>query len=475
MKPPFNDVAIDALRSQPDVLIAFIQKQARHIEQILALNSALLNENTSLRLQVHALNERVRQLEEQNHPPAAPFGRKCDKPSTGAHGKPGRKPGHAPAWKQPPAHIDEHIEAPLEPRCPHCSSALQAIQPLVQHIEELVPAQKHVTCLRTHQGWCPKCEQVMASTHPRQVSFAGGAAGTHLGAHALATACWLKHGLGLSFAKTSEALRQMGGITISPGGLAQLFQRVAGKVKNDYEALREQLLQSPGVHADETSWYVGKRGSSLWVFCNSSASYYEVVENKNREKFNTVIPSDWPGVVVSDCLGVYDNATPHQQKCYAHHLKAIKRAVEAGGLMEQGSYLWRWKQLLRQAMKLAKGWWKRAPPQREQHLRALKLAAEALLESPLVDKPQEEAVRIRLSKQKDHLFVFLEKPGVEATNNLAERQLRPAVIARKISCGQRTWKGAGAWQVLTSLSASARQTASSFIELVKSRCPVAAC
>jgi hypothetical protein len=314
----------------------------------------------------------------------------------------------------------------------------------------------------------------MASTHPRQVSFAGGAAGTHLGARALATACWLKHSLGLSLAKTSEALRQMSGITISPGGLAQLFQRVAGKVKNDYEALREQLRQSPSVHADETSWYVGKPGSSLWVLCTPRATYYEVVENKNREKCNTVIPSDWPGVLVSDCLSVYDNATPHQQKCYAHHLKAIKRAEEAGGSKEEGSYLWQWRQVLRKAMKLAKGWWKRAPPQRQEHLRALKLAADALLETSLVDKPQEEAVRLRLGKQKDHLFEFLEKPGVEATNNLAERQLRPAVIARKISCGQRTWKGAEAWQVLSSLSASARQTDSSFIELVQSRCPIAA-
>jgi hypothetical protein len=314
----------------------------------------------------------------------------------------------------------------------------------------------------------------MSSTHPRQVSFAGGAAGTHLGARALAAACWLKHGLGLSFAKTSEALRQMGGIAASPGALAQIFQRSARKLENDYEALREKLLQSPSVHADETGWYVGKRGKSLWVFCNAQGSYYQVVESKNREKLNEVIPPDWPGVLVSDCLSVYDGATPNQQKCYAHHLKAIKQAVEAGGLMEKDSFLWRCRHLLRTAMTQARGWQKRSPPQKREQLRALKHAAEVLLGKPIVDRPQEEAVRARLHKQKDHLFVFLERPGVEATNNLAERQLRPAVIARKISCGQRTWKGASSWQVLSSLAASAKQTAGSFMDLVQLRSRVAA-
>ncbi|WP_160164440.1 transposase [Pedosphaera parvula] len=43
---------------------------------------------------------------------------------------------------------------------------------------------------------------------------------------------------------------------------------------------------------------------------------------------------------------------------------------------------------------------------------------------------------------------------VEATNNLAERQLWPAVIARKVSCGNKTPKGAHSWEILTSLAAT---------------------
>jgi hypothetical protein len=442
-----------------------IVEQARLIADLRAKNASLL-------AQLASRTARVRELEARNHPPAAPFGRK--RPDDGApRGRPGRKPGHCPGWKKPPAHVDEHSAVPLAPNCPDCSCPLQGIAPLDQHIEDIIPARKHLTHLRTHQGYCPKCEQLVASTHPRQVSFAGGAAGTHLGARALAVACMLKHQMGLSLAKTCETLRELCGINITPGGLAQLFQRVAGTLGEDYAATRQRLLQSPSVHTDETSWYVGKPGPSLCVFSTPKDTYYRVVESKSRDTFHETIRPDWPGVLVSDCLGVHDNATPNQQKCTAHHPKAIKQAHEQGGLMEEGSFLWRSRHLLRHAMAQAEDWEKRAPPEREQTLKALKQAAQALLENPLVDKPQEEAVRVRLRKQQDHLFTFLEKPGVEATNNLAERQLRPAVIARKISCGQRSWEGARAWEVIMTLTASAKQKGESFVEQVMARCSFA--
>ena len=61
---------------------------------------------------------------------------------------------------------------------------------------------------------------------------------------------------------------------------------------------------------------------------------------------------------------------------------------------------------------------------------------------PARDDPAEKSVRKRLAKQIDHLFTFLDFDGVDAANNLAERQLRPAVIARKLSCGNKTASGA---------------------------------
>jgi transposase len=94
-----------------------------------------------------------------------------------------------------------------------------------------------------------------------------------------------------------------------------------------------------------------------------------------------------------------------------------------------------------------------------------------LLETPR-SQPQEESVRNRLYKQRDHLFTFLDHEGVDATNNLAERQLRPAVISRKISCGNKTAKGARTWQILASIAATCAQQAQSFIATLARAAPL---
>jgi len=57
----------------------------------------------------------------------------------------------------------------------------------------------------------------------------------------------------------------------------------------------------------------------------------------------------------------------------------------------------------------------------------------------------------RLLKHLSELFVFVSDPAVPATNNLAERSLRPAVIARKISGGTRSPKGSATRMGLMSL------------------------
>jgi transposase len=41
--------------------------------------------------------------------------------------------------------------------------------------------------------------------------------------------------------------------------------------------------------------------------------------------------------------------------------------------------------------------------------------------------------------------------------------LRPAVIARKLSCGNKTERGAGTWEILASLVATRRQRSKGFV------------
>jgi hypothetical protein len=74
-----------------------------------------------------------------------------------------------------------------------------------------------------------------------------------------------------------------------------------------------------------------------------------------------------------------------------------------------------------------------------------------------------EKVRERIRKRRQWLFTFLDHEAVEGTNNRAERALRPAVIARKLSCGNKTERGARTWEILASLAATCTQRGQDFV------------
>jgi transposase len=176
------------------------------------------------------------------------------------------------------------------------------------------------------------------------------------------------------------------------------------------------------------------------------------------------------GSTVSDCLAIYDDTTALQQKCYAHHHKAIRQAKDLHPQQGEG-FLCEVAAMLRAAVAIQEQKAELSPQTFRDLRQALQDKAVQLLDLAR-SEPNEEAVRKRLYKQRHHLFTFLDHDGVDATNNLAERQLRPAVIARKISCGNKTPKGARTWQILTSLAATCTQRATSFIAALARAAPL---
>lgn len=438
------------------------------LEHILRLTLEIVHLKGQLeqaQAQIRKQDEQIEQLQRQAHRQAAPF-RRPEAERNSHPGRPGRKPGHAGFYRPKPDHIDERIHVKLE-ACPHCQGPVSDQQILTQYIEEIPVVRPHVTELITEEGWCEHCQRSVCSSHPLQTSRAGGAAAVQLGPRALALACDLNKAKGLSLRTTLAVLRDHFGLKLSAGGLALLLQRAARKLQPDYQQMAVGLRQSAVVHADETSWWVGGPGWWLWVFTTPELTVYVVVQSRAAAVALQVIGPDFAGVLVSDCLAIYDDLNRLQQKCYSHHLKAVSEACQTHPQHGEG-YLLEVRALLRTAIWL-KALQAQAEPERfEVCRRNLHLRAQALLDSPRA-QPQEEKVRMRLWKQRDHLFTFLERAEVPATNNLAERQLRPAVIARKISCGNKTPKGAQAWQVLVSLAATCRQNGQSFIQRVAER------
>src|SRR5262245_39372062 len=390
------------------------------------------------------LEGRLEELERRALRGAAPFARPGDKRSPSPK-RPGRKGGHEGQYRVRPseAEVDRLIEVPLG-RCPYCGAELPPARDQVveQTIIEAPPVHPEVIRLVTHRNMCCGCGRHVASSHPLQVSTAAGAAGTHLGPRALAIAAVLSNGFGLTMRKSCALLREVVGIGLSPGGLSQALARMGRRLAPDYDALLQRLKAEPALHTDETSWWVGGSGASLWVLTNRAGTCYHIAASRSRAEAEGLM-GDYEGVLISDCLNIYDDLTPSQHKCYAHHLKEIGTALErppAGGSL----YLQDLRGLLKAAMALKEAMAELPVGEIARMRGALEASASRLLATPRTwanagdAAPLEEKLRMRLLKQRDHLFTFLDHDAVEATNNLAERQLRPAVISRKLSCGNKT-------------------------------------
>ena len=454
-----NRVELDSL--DKTALIDLVLRQSERIAQ--------------LEERVAEQERRFAELERRAVRGAAPFARPESKRSPSPK-RPGRKGGHEGLFRvrPPDEEVDCRIEILLE-RCPHCGDrlAVEKDQAIEQTIIELPPLRPQIIRPVTHRNVCCGCGREVSSSHPLQVSTATGAAGTHLGPRALAVAADLNKGLGLTMRKTCTVLRDVAGLKLSAGGLAQALARIAGRLKSEDDALLKALKAEPVLHADETSWWVGHPGFSLWVLTNQAGTCYRVVPSRSRAQAEALL-ADYQGVLVSDCLNIYDDLTPHQHKCYAHHLKAISKALE-DPKARASHYLADWRALLQGAMALKAVMTALPAAQVSLARQALETSADRLLGLPrtVIDGGEaaalEEKVRERLLKQRDHLFTFLDHPAVDATNNLAERQLRPAVISRKLSCGNKTEHGARTWEIVTSLAATCRQTGASFIEFLVPR------
>jgi transposase len=420
----------------------------------------------ALRAEVQALRDEVRRAKRQ----AVPFGRDAPKSDPKP---PGRKPGHEPACRAtpPPSAVTETIRVPLD-HCPDCGGPVERIQdnrPIFQ--TDLPPITPIVRRLDTQRGWCPACRKMVRSRHSEQTSTATGAAGSQIGPRAVALAADLKHRLGVSFRKVADFLRHHAGIRVTPGALAQACQRLARRAEPVYTGLKVAIRASPAVHADETGWRIGTASAWLWDFVTPQMTLYVIRHSRGHEVVEEVLGEAFPGTLVSDGLPTYDAARASgKQQCLAHLLKRCRQieAVKTRGAVRFPRAV---AGLLRGAMDLGRRRAQMHPHGFAVARGRIEAGLDRLLRYHLSD-PDNERFAAHLFKHRKYLFTFLDEEAVEPTNNLAERQLRPAVIARKLSAGNRTERGASTHAVLASLAATCRQQGQRFTDLAVSLlCP----
>ncbi len=442
-----------------DRLDTIIKELRAEIKRLNKRIAQLEDENRQLRQENRQLRDELDKAQRQMARQAGPFRREEQKKIPPDEQKrPGRKPGHRGSCRKEPDHIDETIELPLD-NCPKCSGPVTNIERIEQIIEEIPPVRPRVYKVITYRGRCRCCGEV-GTYHPLQTSHGRGAAHVQLGPRALALGACLNKVHGLSMRKTCKVLHDLCGLRITAGGLSQALCRIAGRVEWMYEKLIADIRGSPAVFADETSWWVGGPKWWLWVFTTAESTVYHVDHCRGSVVVEQMLGDDFDGMLVSDCLSSYDPPNYDKHKCIAHHLRAISKAMKYPHTQDY-MYLLSWRRFFHGVIALYRLREVIGNKDFEHKRRVMEDWQDRLL-NELVSQPGDVAVRNRLLKQRQHLLGCLYNPAAEPTNNRAERALRPAVIARKISCGNKTERGRDCWQILASIGATCRQRMTDF-------------
>lgn len=433
---------------------ADLTKLSREELTALVLKLAALVERQAVEIQ--ALRAEIEVLKRANKRPAAPFSKGSRKK---APQKPGRKPGQG-AFKTREAPAPETpIDVPVaETECPRCGGELEDAgveEVSITDLPEVV--RPRVRQFRVRKRRCRRCGAVVRGRHPEIACHQRGATAHRLGPRLMAAAHWLHYGLGVTVRKLPTLLETLTGVRVTQGAITRdALKRAAAAIGSHYQELCDSIRTSPWVHTDDTGWRQGGEPAWLMVFVTDTATVYQTRERHRNEEVRERIPADYAGVMITDRGKSYD-ATElsgiKQQKCISHVLRSLSEVREAksGKARWFPSYLM---ELLRQALAL---WheWNAGPPVRDFAMRV------GRVKQRITDHLRPRALRDRDNRRlrdelgRHHasgsLLRFLDEPGIAPTNNLAERELRPAVIGRKVSQCTKTSGGSRAFEAWTSV------------------------
>jgi hypothetical protein len=360
-------------------------------------------------------------------------------------GKPGRKAGqgvfnHRPAPE--PTSVSETIEVPLASTlCVDCGTVLQ-VKVEEATITDLPQAPKPlVKRFLREVGVCLGCGKTVRTTHPELDPSQRGATAHRVGAGVQALGATLHYHCRLPLRKMPGVIALVCGISLTQDVLSQAAMKHAhgGAVKTVYENLRKELPARFVIHTNDTNWHQVSKAAYLMGFFAHDLAVYQVRRRHRNEEVLEAIGENYGGVLVCD-RGTYYNAEEFvgvdQQKCLAHLLRNLAEVEEtktgrAGKFSSElqlpllgGMKLWN----LRRDNQIGPGDYQEQACESKDELK------HQLRPRRLSDLDNQFLLdEIGHQSPLGNLTHLMEDPLVESTNNLAERLLRLAVIAHKVS------------------------------------------
>lgn len=399
-----------------------------------------------VRVRVQELEAKVEELtallrqnsSNPSRPPSSdpPWSKPKRKPPEAASGRrPDGQPGHAAHVREPvPADQVDDTRDVYPDRCAICKAELPPDLPAEDGYEhqvtELAAAQARVTAYRLWRKRCPHCGGHTRAKRPAGVPE--GAFGPRLKAVISALTARYR----VSRREVVEAARDLFGVELSVGAVQAICEEVSETVAPTVALIKAEVEASPAANADETGWRQKGKMHWLWTAATSDSAFFVLAPDRGHPALARLLSESFDGILMSDRWVAYKQfPDERRQFCHGHLRQDFQAAIDRGG--------------------------------QETWSDSLLLATE----SP--DRKL-NALGADLWNHWDALWTFVHVDGVEPTNNLAERTLRPAVLWRKSSFGTQSDAGSLFVSRMLTVTQTARRRGVRLLDWLHKACSASA-
>lgn len=466
------------LQSDPALLLKYILALQEE-NRLLREENKLLKEEYRLLKEEHrllkeenaALKRRISDLEEKlntnsrnssKSPSQDPYRKRKGKKKPSGK-KQGAQPGHKGCTRDmvSPEKVSGFRE--IHPQeCPHCGGIEFSNDPVrteVRQITELPDIQPQIIQFNIHTERCSCCGHSVKADIPKEAESA-------FGPRLKGFISLLSGDLGLTKRKVVSLTGYLN-IKVSVGSVCSIHHLVGEILEKPYGEIKQHTLEQTALHADETSWYHKGKRQWLWIVTGSQSAFFKIDPSRSAQVFQDLI-GEYQAPLTTDRYAAYSSYDGPRQNCWSHLDRDFAKIADRGNA--DGFIGNNLKKEADQVFSTWRHFQEDLITRRELQtyletfvmpsVQALFLTA-CLWQSC---NPKTQRTCKRLLSHFDHLWTYLYYEGVEPTNNLAERDIRPSVIQRKLSYGTQSDAGVAFTERMLSVSVTFKKQAKNLFE-----------
>lgn len=361
--------------------------------------------------------------------------------------------GHLGWFRRKPKKIDK-IEAVTLRRCPICGGDnLTECKEKEEHIQEdIILPQVKVTKYIHHHYYCKDCKKVVTGQGKDELP------GSHIGPVAKAIANFLRYDIKISIRDVRRLFRDLFNLEVVAASIPGFNNQLRKKSMPIYKGIQDKIKRARTCHADETGWKLDGQNQWLWSLSNHKASLFHIDPSRGQKVLTGLLGQRYNGILISDFLSAYNKIEAKgKQRCLLHLARDLEKVEAITDDEFIRHYCQSLLRLLDQAKnlhqdyldkKISEGYFQKKREILNQWLKDFNF--------PDPSKRHLKRLSQRLTRHKKELLTFLYHPHIPYHNNQAERQLRPNVIFRKITFGNRSPQGALNHSVVMSILHTAK-------------------